>query len=88
MLTRLGETPLQDRGFVAPFVLLNRELRSAGGRVLPVTIGILGLTPPETLNWNQCQLEGKLYARPMVGIYVRAPYFHRAVSRCCRRIRS
>jgi hypothetical protein len=51
-------------------VLLNRELRSAGGRVLPVTIGILGLTPPETLNWNQCQLEGKLYARPMVGIYV------------------
>lgn len=62
---KLGETPLQDLNVVAPYALLRRKLTTASGEAWPVSIGILGLTPPETVQWNQRSLANRLEARPM-----------------------
>ena len=61
----LGATPLQDRLLVRPYTLIRRELM-VDGAPRPVTLGVLGLTPPEVLHWDRRFLEGRVLARPMV----------------------
>ena len=65
LVTKLGATPPEDQGVVPPYALLRRELTTASGEVYPITIGILGLSPPETIRWNQRHLSARLRSRPM-----------------------
>ncbi len=56
-----GVTPL-----VPPYAILDRVLPDNRGRPQVLRIGILGLTPPEILQWDQAVLQGRLDARSMI----------------------
>lgn len=53
--------------FLAPSVLLRRELAATDGTRRPVLIGVTGILPPETLIWNRHLLEGRLEASDPLG---------------------
>ena len=58
--------PLEDDTLAPPHAILDRVLTDGMGRRHAIRIGILGLTPPEILRWDQAHLSGHLDARPMV----------------------
>jgi 2',3'-cyclic-nucleotide 2'-phosphodiesterase / 3'-nucleotidase len=61
-----GNTPLDDSPYAPPYALIQRLLPDQNGEQHRVNIGIIGLTPEETLQWDNRHLKGKLDARPMV----------------------
>ncbi len=61
-----GATPLADRLLFAPYALIRRNLTDRGGRCHAVTVGVIGLTPPQILDWDRRHLEGRLQMRGMV----------------------
>ncbi|WP_112310654.1 metallophosphoesterase [Pseudogemmobacter bohemicus] len=65
VLHRREGSPVDDRHFATPAVLLNREIALPDGTRRAITIGIFGLTPPETLQWNARWIRGQLDIRQM-----------------------
>jgi 2',3'-cyclic-nucleotide 2'-phosphodiesterase/3'-nucleotidase len=61
ILTARGETPLMDRTFLPATALLQRHL--AGHDLM---IGLIGLTPPQTLTWEASHIDRPLLARDMI----------------------
>ncbi|MDQ2066822.1 5'-nucleotidase C-terminal domain-containing protein [Xinfangfangia sp. CPCC 101601] len=59
-------SPIEARGLVPPYTLLTRQLRDAGGLTHQLSIGVLGLTPPETALWDKMHLSGRIEIRPML----------------------
>ncbi len=49
-----------------PYTILEREVRDTSGRNLSLRIGILGLTPPQVVNWDAKHLEGRVTAQDIV----------------------
>lgn len=80
VLRRRGKGgPLEDDTLAPPHVILDRVLADGSGRPQRLRIGILGLTPPEILRWDQAHLSGRLDARPMVeAARARVPELRRA----------
>ncbi len=52
--------------FFAPFLILNRTLRDTTGESLPISIGVLGLAPPQTTQWDRYHLQGRLESRDII----------------------
>jgi 2',3'-cyclic-nucleotide 2'-phosphodiesterase / 3'-nucleotidase len=48
------------------WLLLKRDLRDADGAIHPVTIGVFGVMPSQTLMWEASHLNGKARAQPML----------------------
>jgi 2',3'-cyclic-nucleotide 2'-phosphodiesterase/3'-nucleotidase len=61
ILTFRGATPLEDQTLFPARRLLRREVR---GQML--TIGLVGLTPPQTLTWEASHIDRPLQARAIV----------------------
>lgn len=49
-----------------PYLLLRRELCDTRGNRHQLTIGVIGLTPPQTTTWDRMHLEGRVESRDMV----------------------
>lgn len=56
----------QDRPFVPPFVVLDRQMRDANGNAHAVRIGVIGFLPPQTVIWEREQLQGRVSARAIL----------------------
>lgn len=50
----------------APYVLLKRRFSDEAGQPQTLSIGVLGLTPPQVLQWDRQHLLGKIVARDIV----------------------
>lgn len=50
----------QDRPFVPPFVVLQRQMLDCAGRSRMLRIGVIGFLPPQTVIWERAQLEGRI----------------------------
>lgn len=61
-----GATPLDDTPFQPPVLLLKREVRCGDGTDRPLCIGLVGVAPPQTLDWDGDKLGSTLHARDMV----------------------
>ncbi|MGY6547933.1 MAG: bifunctional 2',3'-cyclic-nucleotide 2'-phosphodiesterase/3'-nucleotidase [Roseinatronobacter sp.] len=55
-----------DRHFVKPYSLLRRNLRASCGQVHPITIGVIGVAPPQITIWERQTLAGRIQTRDMV----------------------
>ncbi|AWD21683.1 hypothetical protein B6K69_08315 [Fuscovulum blasticum] len=66
VVLRPGAGTPADRTLVPPWVLLTRHLRDRCGTGHDIGIGVLGLTPPETLDWAGDWLSGRVWVRPML----------------------
>lgn len=49
-----------------PTALLEREMRDEAGQIHRLRVGVLGLTPPQILQWDRQQLQGQVQVRDMV----------------------
>lgn len=49
-----------------PYLLLERKVKDDKGQEQTVKVGILGLTPPQVLQWDKRHLEGKVVVADMV----------------------
>lgn len=66
ILRHKGETPLQDQTYLPADVLLRREILAQDGSRHPLTIGVIGLAPPQIVQWDRQLLEGVLETRDIV----------------------
>lgn len=66
LLRRRGAGPLEDEAYTRPWVLLERALPDAAGVARRLRIGVIGLSPPQVLQWDREQLEGRLEVRCMI----------------------
>ena len=62
----LGATPLQDRMLVPPSVILDRKVSDTQGNHQTLRIGIIGLLPPQTTQWDRQTLGDTLVTRDIV----------------------
>lgn len=63
-LDRLGgPSGKARRPFMARQALIRRMLADQNGRLHPVTVGLLGFLPPQTMRWERHNLAGRLDAR-------------------------
>ncbi|MEZ5798571.1 MAG: 5'-nucleotidase C-terminal domain-containing protein [Paracoccaceae bacterium] len=66
VLLQRGDGPLQDRTLVPPYALIDRVLTDSRGGQHRFRLGVLGLTPPEILQWDSAHLAGRVEVRPML----------------------
>ncbi|WP_113912513.1 5'-nucleotidase C-terminal domain-containing protein [Roseovarius dicentrarchi] len=52
--------------FLPPYLLLHRKLRGDDGQMHDLTLGVIGLVPPQIAIWDEAHLSGRLYAQDMV----------------------
>lgn len=50
----------------APYVLLDRKLKDTQGQLHSIRVGVIGLVPPQIMQWDRGNLDGKVRARDMV----------------------
>ena len=62
----LGASPLQDDMLLPPTLMLTRMLRDGQGVLHPLRIGIIGLAPPQTPQWDHAKLGDSLHARDII----------------------
>lgn len=65
-VTRLGSTPADDSHLLPPYLLLRRTLIDQTGTARQLTIGVLGLIPPQVADWDQYHLAGQLSLRDIL----------------------
>ncbi len=52
--------------YLSPYLLLRRQLRDTSGGRHTITLGVIGLVPPQINIWDEAHLSGRLHARDMV----------------------
>lgn len=61
-----------DRGEVTadtllpPYLILDRQMVADDGKICPIRIGVIGVVPPQIMQWDKAHLEGKVTVQPMV----------------------
>jgi 2',3'-cyclic-nucleotide 2'-phosphodiesterase/3'-nucleotidase len=63
ILIKRGGTPAQDITLRPPTTMITRMIDIAGQPARPLTIGLVGLTPSQVVNWEREILGGKLEVR-------------------------
>lgn len=64
--TTIGGDPTKDATLVPPYVILDRMLKDGDGTEHPIRIGIIGFVPPQIMQWDRGNLEGKVQTRDIV----------------------
>lgn len=58
--------PSNDKPLYAPYVLLDKEVTAEDGSKHVVKVGAIGFTPPQIMQWDKANLEGKLRVEDIV----------------------
>lgn len=61
-----AEEPTQDAMLLPPYCLLRRQVTDAGAVTRELVVGVIGFAPPQTVQWDRQNLEGRLYARDIL----------------------
>lgn len=64
--------PDNDVPYFAPYHLLEKSLLDKNGNSHPITIGFIGFVPPQIMQWDKANLEGKVISKD---IKTMAEYF-------------
>ncbi|MEL7257442.1 MAG: metallophosphoesterase, partial [Pseudomonadota bacterium] len=66
VLARHPDNPVKDQTLLPPFILLDRVFWDSSGTPQPLKIGVIGVLPPQILQWDRDNLAGRLEVRDMV----------------------
>ncbi len=66
LVRKLGASPLLDDMLVPPTLVLTKDLADANGQVHPLRIGVIGLAPPQTVQWDAAVLGNDLVGRDIL----------------------
>jgi 2',3'-cyclic-nucleotide 2'-phosphodiesterase len=56
----------KQQPYFTPYVILNKTVIDQKGSQHILKIGVIGFMPPQIMKWDKANLEGKVYARPIV----------------------
>ncbi len=62
----MGADPTRDETLLPPYVILDRKLKDGDGVEHPIRIGLIGFAPPQIMQWDRGNLEGKVDTRDIV----------------------
>lgn len=60
------DSPDNDKHYIQPYVILERELMDTEGAMHSVKVGVIGFTPPQIMSWDKGHLEGRVRVRGIV----------------------
>jgi 2',3'-cyclic-nucleotide 2'-phosphodiesterase / 3'-nucleotidase len=60
-----ADTPNAKHAFT-PYLILNRSFKDTEGKTHALKIGVIGFTPPQIMQWDRSNLQGKVFTRDMV----------------------
>ncbi|MEM9248708.1 MAG: 5'-nucleotidase C-terminal domain-containing protein [Pseudomonadota bacterium] len=66
IVRRRGATPLEDSAWLPQTLLLKRRLVCGDGHDRAFTLGVIGVVPPQTLDWDRDKIGDVLEARDIV----------------------
>ncbi len=55
-----------DQNYFKPYHILEKEVEDESGQKQKVKIGVMGFVPPQVMNWDKANLEGKVKAKDIV----------------------
>ncbi|HDX9609474.1 TPA: bifunctional 2',3'-cyclic-nucleotide 2'-phosphodiesterase/3'-nucleotidase [Bacillus toyonensis] len=55
-----------DRNYFKPYHIFEKEVEDESGQKQKVKIGVMGFVPPQVMNWDKANLEGKVKAKDIV----------------------
>lgn len=64
--TNMGATPTKDRTLLSPYVILDRTVSDGADQAHQIKIGLIGMVPPQIMNWDRKHLEGNVQTRDIV----------------------
>ncbi|WP_436072446.1 bifunctional 2',3'-cyclic-nucleotide 2'-phosphodiesterase/3'-nucleotidase [Devosia sp. LjRoot3] len=62
----LGADALSDETYIAPYIIVEKELTDGAGASRTVKVGLIGFLPPQILTWDATHLTGKVTVRDIV----------------------
>ncbi|NDI35035.1 bifunctional 2',3'-cyclic-nucleotide 2'-phosphodiesterase/3'-nucleotidase [Chengkuizengella sediminis] len=60
------DDPTNDENYFTPYLILDREVVDEDGETHTLKVGVIGFTPPQIMNWDKKNLEGKVIAKDIV----------------------
>ncbi len=64
--------PTNDENFFQPYKIINKQVEDENGNTQTVDVGVIGFVPPQIMQWDSTNLEGKVITK---GIYETAQKF-------------
>ena len=58
----------QAKHAFTPYLLLDRQFKDAKGEAHAIKVGVIGLLPPQIMQWDRSNLVGRVVARDMVDV--------------------
>ncbi|MDH4420298.1 MULTISPECIES: bifunctional 2',3'-cyclic-nucleotide 2'-phosphodiesterase/3'-nucleotidase [Bacillus] len=55
-----------DQNYFKPYHIFEKEVEDEAGQKQKVKIGVMGFVPPQVMNWDKANLEGKVKAKDIV----------------------
>ncbi|MGE7881009.1 bifunctional 2',3'-cyclic-nucleotide 2'-phosphodiesterase/3'-nucleotidase [Bacillus sp. NPDC094077] len=55
-----------DKHYFKPYHIFEKEVEDESGQKQKVKIGVMGFVPPQVMNWDKANLEGKVIAKDIV----------------------
>ncbi|MCW5720173.1 MAG: bifunctional 2',3'-cyclic-nucleotide 2'-phosphodiesterase/3'-nucleotidase [Devosia sp.] len=62
----LAADALSDDTYIAPYIIVEKELTDGAGGSRTVKVGLIGFLPPQILTWDATHLNGKVEVRDIV----------------------
>ncbi len=62
----LAADPLSDDTYIAPYLIIDKELTDGSGTARTIRIGLIGFLPPQIMTWDATHLTGKVDTRDIV----------------------
>ena len=64
--TELAANPRDDKLYLKPYVILEKQVKDGAGAELPIKVGIIGFVPPQIMLWDAKNLTGNVATRDIV----------------------
>lgn len=55
-----------DKNYFTPYKILNKEVTDESGNKHTIKIGVIGFVPPQVMQWDKANLEGKVIVKDIV----------------------
>ncbi|KZR59897.1 bifunctional 2',3'-cyclic-nucleotide 2'-phosphodiesterase/3'-nucleotidase [Pseudobacillus badius] len=58
--------PDNDKNYFTPYLLIDKKVTDEDGEEHTVKVGVIGFVPPQIMNWDKANLEGKVIAKDII----------------------
>jgi 2',3'-cyclic-nucleotide 2'-phosphodiesterase/3'-nucleotidase len=62
----LGANPRSDKTYLKPYLILERQVTDEAGEKHKIKLGVIGVVPPQIMQWDDAHLRGKVDTRDIV----------------------